>query len=107
VSSPRFKPRNYAQQPDLFGKHTVMTWLPVSDDASEDTLDQIGASQRQHIAAMAIREAAIAQFGSVKVYAQMHDLNYPRLNSLLNGTALMRFEDVANAERNLGIELPL
>jgi hypothetical protein len=105
MSSPRFLPRTYSEQPDLFGKTMLMTWRAVPDEASESAKDQAAASQRQHRFAVAIRDAARAQHGSVKVYSEMVDVNYARLNDLLSGKAIMRFEDVANAERNLGLKL--
>jgi hypothetical protein len=105
MSTPRFVPRSYSQQPRLFGDTVLMTWRPLPENASDNVLDQAAAARRQHLAAVAIREAAIAGHGSVRVYSEMFDISYARLIEVLSGTALMRFEDVANAERNLGLKL--
>jgi len=105
MTSPRFIPRSYSEQPKLFGDTMLMTWRPLPEDASESLLDQAGAAKMQHLAAVKIRDAAIAEHGSVKVYAEMFDMEYGRLTKLLSGTVLMRFEDLARAERNLGLKL--
>jgi hypothetical protein len=68
-------------------------------------LDQRGASIRQHQLSLTIRHAILADYATITHYAHKKRIGYKRLTAVLRGDALMRFEDMANAERNLKIEL--
>ena len=105
MSSPRFVPRSYSAQPDLFGKTMLMQWRALAEGSSDSVLDQAAAARRQHKIAVEIRVAILARHGSVKNYAELHNIDYQRISGVLRGQTLMRFEDVANAERNLGLAL--
>jgi len=74
-----------------------MAWAPKPGDDP----DRVGAAMRQHEIACAIRAAIRSEYTYVSVYAEKFGLKYDRMNALLKGKVIMRFEDVANAERNL------
>jgi hypothetical protein len=102
VSSPRYRPKSYSLDPESFGKGPV-AWRGLSLNASEDEKDQLGASLRQHAIARAIRTFAQSQHGSVRKYADVNGINYQRLAGVLRGDLILRLEDIASAERNLGL----
>jgi hypothetical protein len=68
-------------------------------------LDELGAAQKQHELALAIRRAIRKDSGTLTRYAAKCRIEYDRLTQVLRGDVLMRLEDLASAERNLGIEL--
>ena len=106
MSNPAFEPRSYAKQPELFGKYSVMEWKPIPDGASNTTLDQISAAKRQHVLAMAIREAVMKSATSVRAYAtSRHEIEYSRFAAVLRGEAVMKLDDIAYAERDLKLVL--
>jgi hypothetical protein len=72
---------------------------------TESELDQLGAAQLQHEYAYRIREALLSSGQTAKEFAEAHELDNTRFGRVLRGDVLMRFEDVANAERNLGLHL--
>jgi hypothetical protein len=104
VSSPRYRPKSYSLDPESFGKGPV-TWRMLPANASEDEKDQLGASVRQHEVARVIRFSARSRHGSVREYADVNRINYQRLTGVLRGDLLLRLEDIANAERNLGLSI--
>jgi hypothetical protein len=128
ASNPRFQPRDWVDTRKDFGSNENIEWLtsprkkpklpapdasrPPNELALEEQtrrrqeLDQLGAARRQHELARAIRQAMkVRGFYTITAYAAAYELNYKRLNTILNGTAIMRLEDVANAERNLRVKL--
>jgi hypothetical protein len=102
VSSPRYRPNSYVVDSRAFGGAGV-EWRQLAPDASEGEKDQLGASQKQHAIAKAVRSAARHKHGSVREYAQLNEINYQRLSGVLRGDLILRLEDIANAERNLGL----
>lgn len=68
-------------------------------------LDQLAASRWQHRIAYAINERVLFDYDSLVDYAQFSGVNYARLGRLLRGEAVIRLEDVATAERVLGLKL--
>lgn len=53
-----------------------------------------------------IRRAAERQYGSLARYADAVGLSYDRLTKIMRGTEIMRLEDIAQAQRYLGVESP-
>lgn len=105
MSAPRYRPASYTSEPQLFGKALTLDWPELDPAASSSTQDQARASLRQHHMAFRIQDAVRRQHGSVQEYASVYGINYQRLTGMLRGVVVMRLEDVANAERNLGIKL--
>lgn len=99
MSDPRFKPRRYTTEPAVYGKAETIGWKETRTDQERDRLL---AAQLQHRYAVRITRRAQRKFGSLKAYARATDLNYDRLSKIIRGEALMRFEDLAHAERLLG-----
>ena len=102
MSSPRYRPNSYLVDPRAFGRAGV-EWRQLAPEASEGEKDQLGASMKQHAVAKAVRSAARRKHGSVHEYAQLNEINYQRLSGVLRGDLILRLEDIANAERNLGL----
>jgi hypothetical protein len=105
MPKPRFEPRSFSAEPKSFGRAARMLWNPIEEDASEAHRDRAAAARNQHRFAIAIRKAAIERNRTVEDYADVIGQKFGRFNSILNGSAIMRLEDVANAERNLGLKL--
>ena len=104
MSAPRFQPRRYTDEPQVFGKARNITWRVAGSDHDAT---QLVASQMQHDYAVAIRYAiADSPYRTVKGYAQATGADYQRLSKVLRGEAIMRLEDIADAHRHLGVLLP-
>ena len=100
MSDPRFTPRRYTTDPDLFGKARVIGWQ--SELRSVHEQDRLAAAQMQHHYAFEIRRRAREKYKSMNQYAQTCGVSYDRLAKVLRGDAIMRLEDIAQAERLLG-----
>jgi hypothetical protein len=105
MPKPRFEPRRYSDEPKSFGRAARMLWKPLEEDASETDRVRDAMSRHQHRFAIAIRRAAIERHGTIEDYADVTGQKFGRFNSILNGSAIMRLEDIASAERNLGLTL--
>lgn len=100
MSDPRFTPRRYTTDPDLFGKARVVGWQ--NDLRSVHEQDRLAAAQMQHDYAFEIRRRVREQYKSMNQYAQAFGVSYDRLAKVMRGDAIMRLEDIAQAERLLG-----
>jgi hypothetical protein len=103
MGNPRYVPKRYTDEPKEFGRAKVVTWKP-DQPGSED---QRRAAQIQHDWAVQIRWTAVARYGSLTKYAEATGLNYDRLIKVLSGREIMRLEDIAQAERLLGVKVPV
>lgn len=104
MSSPRFEPRRYSAEPQVFGKAKSIDWRSVTSDDEET---QLVASQIQHEFAVAIQRAITASpYRTVEAYARATGADYQRLAKVLRGEAIMRLVDIAGAHRRLGIPVP-
>ena len=104
MSSPRFKPRRCASAPHMFGVTEQIEW---NEDARSDyERDRLAAAKLQHQFAVIIRAKAKTKFKSVAKYAEAAGVPYDRIGKVLRGEAIMRLEDIAQAERLLGVILP-
>lgn len=101
VGSSRYIPRKFTAEPDAFGRALILHW-----DTDESLENQIDASQIQHQWAYLIRQAVRHEYGSIRHYCEMADVDYHRLTSVLRGTAVMRLEDIASAQRTLDLQAP-
>lgn len=99
MSSPRFEPRRYVSVPQDFGRYAGVGWRQTRN--AEDR-DRSEAAKMQHMYAVAIRMRARKKFKTVRGYADACGVSYDRMAKMLRGEAIMRFEDVAQAERILG-----
>lgn len=102
MGNPRYQPRRYTDEPAGFGKVEGIQWKPVKAGAE----DQHRAAQLQHAWAVLIRRAAERQYGSLAKYADAVGISYDRLTKIMRGTEIMRLEDIAQAQRYLGVESP-
>ena len=106
MSNPRFTPRRYTSEPGNFGRRDLIDWVDDNDgpDKVRSTYEQdrIAAAKLQHQFSVAIRGKASDEFGSLKAYARECEMPYDRLSKVMRGEAIMRLEDVAQAERILG-----
>lgn len=101
MSDPRFRPREMACPRDRqnFGKSGEISWL---QGASESEASQIEAARLQHALALKITARLREKGYSIRAYANMAGVGYDRMAKVLRGEALMRLEDVSDAERLLG-----
>lgn len=102
MGNPRYVPKRYTDEPKEFGRARAVTWKPVQPGSE----DQRRAAQIQHDWAVQIRRAADARYGSLAKYAEATDLSYDRLIKVMSGREIMRLEDIAQAERLLGVKAP-
>lgn len=98
MSDPRFKPRAYTLEPLGFGKVQTIQWMEPESDTEAD---RILASKLQHEYAVRINRRLKEIGKSVRDYATMTGIGYDRIARVLRGEAVMRLEDVAQAERLL------
>lgn len=103
MSTPRYRPRDFVLPSDRgsFGKSTNLRWIPA-DEAGDR--DQWFAAKLQHQAAMTIAHAVYGSDRSIKSYALEAGVAYQRLSQVLRGDVVMRFEDMATAQRVLGVK---
>lgn len=104
MSDPRFRPRQMALPGDRhkFGKVSEISWLQGS---SESEASQIEAARLQHALALKITARLREQGYSIRTYADLAGVGHDRMAKVLRGEALMRLEDVSDAERLLGAVL--
>lgn len=98
MSDPRFRPRAYTEEPQGFGKVASIRWIEAK---SPREADRILASKLQHEYAVRINRRLKETGKSVREYAAMTGIGYDRVTRVLRGEAVMRLEDVAQAERLL------
>jgi hypothetical protein len=99
MSDPRFKPRAYTAEPNAFGKAANVRWISAATDSDADLCL---AAQLQHTYAVRINLRLRDMKKSVRDYSHMTGIGYDRLAKVLRGDAIMRLEDIAQAERLLG-----
>ncbi|GAA3313327.1 hypothetical protein [Arthrobacter ramosus] len=101
MSDPRFRPREMAAPSDrwLFGKATSIAWL---EGTTEPEKSRIDAARLQHSIAARINTRLRDTGQSIHSYAQLTGIGYDRMTKVLRGEALMRLEDISDAERLLG-----
>jgi hypothetical protein len=106
VTSPKFEPRNFCEDPELFGKYEPIEWRAVGVGAA-DRLDQLAAARIQHTAALDMLRKIHSnpEFRTVKRYAESIGADPTRVGRLLRGSIVMRIEDLVSAERNLGMRV--
>ena len=106
MSNPRFTPRRYTSEPENFGRTDWIDWVDDNDQPGKSRSsyekDRIAAAKLQHRFSVAIRKKASDKFGSLKAYARECEVPYDRLSKVMRGEAIMRLEDVAQAQRILG-----
>jgi hypothetical protein len=95
----RFKPRSYTSEPDSFGKAAVIDWIVPADPTEQD---RQWAARLQHTSAVVINRRLRDLHKTVKDYSDMTGIGYDRLTKVLRGEAVIRLEDVSQAERLLG-----
>lgn len=82
-----------------FGKVAEISWLQGSSEAEAS---QIEAARLQHALALKITGRLRERGYSIRAYADLAGVGYDRMAKVLRGEALMRLEDVSDAERLLG-----
>jgi hypothetical protein len=104
MPAPRYVPRNYApRDAAVFGKQRELRWVSV-DNLTNDELDERRAAQIQHSISLQINEQILYRFDSLVDYADFAGAKPATLGRMLRGETVMRLEDIARAERLLGIE---
>lgn len=101
MSDPRFRPRELvrpAQRRD-FGKVLALNWI---DSHTDLEASRIAAAQLQHALAVRITRQLKGKGLSIRDYAALAHIGYDRMAKVLRGEAVMRLEDVADAQRLLG-----
>lgn len=86
-----------------FGKVAGISWLEVSTESDEK---RIATARLQHALAVKITSSIRAKGLTVRSYAKLAGVGYDRTAKVLRGEALMRLEDLADAERFLGLVMP-
>jgi hypothetical protein len=102
MSDPRYRPRDWAVEPALFGVGMDIKW---GDDVNvQSDFAQRGASALQHDVAVSVRNRLRdrPRRMSLKRLAAETEISYDRLSRLLRGEVVMRLEDIAAMEAVLG-----
>lgn len=88
-----------------FGKVQEIDWL---EGTTEAEASRIAAARLQHALAVKITGRLKDKQLSIRNYAELAEIGYDRMAKVLRGEAVMRLEDVSDAERLLGaIAAPL
>jgi hypothetical protein len=105
MSDPRFQPRLMAAPSDRhhFGKVVGISWLEGSTDLEEK---RIATARLQHALSLKIMATLRDKGLNIRSYAELAGVSYDRMAKVLRGEALMRLEDVADADRLLGSIVP-
>lgn len=101
MPNPRYRPRDYCQDPQEFGRAGV-AWLSPRGQ-TENGLTQRSAAQLQHAFALLVRAALKDQAMTVTAYAELTQQDPKRVSRLLSGEIVMRLEDAAAAQRHLQV----
>jgi hypothetical protein len=105
MANPRYIPRSFAVTPSRFGDPgRPLEWRGVGvgiDDVPVAAEDWLRAAQIQDQFARRIRKRVGT---SVKEFTEVNEMNYKRFTQMLRGEIVMKLEDVAMAERLLGIK---
>jgi hypothetical protein len=86
-----------------FGKVARISWLEGVTEAEEK---RIATARLQHALAVKITGTLRDMGYNVRSYAKLAGVSYDRMAKVLRGEALMRLEDIADAERLLGLVIP-
>lgn len=99
MTSRRFQPRAYTTQPEAFGKTALIEWVVP---ATTEDADRQKASMLQHNCVLLIRIRMKQRGLKLVEYATHTGLSYDRTAKMFRGEVMMRFEDLAQADRILG-----
>ena len=102
MSDPKYRPRDWAAPEDrnLFGKEDEISWL---EGGSVVEVSRIDASRLQHTLTVRIRRRLREKGYTIHSYADRAGVSYDRMAKVLRGEAVMRLEDLADAELILGL----
>lgn len=102
MSDPRFQPRLMAVPSDRgrFGRVAQIAWL---EGSTESEVKRIATARLQHALVVKIMAKLQDKGQNIRSYADLAGVSYDRMGKVLRGEALMRLEDVADAERLLGV----
>ena len=107
MANPRYVPKTYTVTPAKFGDlGRPLVWREIGegiDDVPLDEQDWLRAAQIQDQFARRTRERL---GGSIKEFVKVNELNYKRFTQMLRGEIVMKLEDIAMAERLLGVRSP-
>lgn len=105
MSDPRFQPRLMAAPSDRrnFGKTVEISWLEGRTALEKK---RIATARLQHAFAVKITSTLRDKGQNIRVYSELAGVSYDRMAKVLRGEALMRLEDVADAEELLGSIVP-
>lgn len=104
MSDPRYRPRDFCDQPEFYGKFEPLSWRSAP---SAEERARLIAAQLQHRYSMRIQARLRERRETLKSYAARPETpSYDRLTKVLRGEAIMRFEDVGLAHLLLGEILP-
>lgn len=98
MSNPRFRPRDYTSEPGAFGRATTIEWIAQDSAFGQDRAQ---AAWLQHLYAARITQRLRDQKKTLAKYADLAGVGYDRMSKVLRGEAVMRLEDIAQAERIL------
>jgi hypothetical protein len=103
MSDPRFRPRDFCVDSNLFGKAEVVEWISAVSEQEH----LLVAAKIQHYFAWRIRHQIKNSVHPTKVYAVASRTSYDRLMKMLRGETIIRLEDLGRAENILGVKVLL
>ncbi|MET3206235.1 UNVERIFIED_ORG: hypothetical protein ABIB21_003054 [Arthrobacter sp. UYEF13] len=101
MSDPRYRPKDMVSPANRrdFGKVQAVDWI---EGRTNVEISRIAAAQLQHALAVKIMERLREKRLSIRAYAELANIGYDRMVKVLRGEAVMRLEDIADAQRLLG-----
>lgn len=97
MSTRRYTPRDFSPDKAGFGKVGEIRWMDPRELTAVQR-PQMRAARLQHTYSCRIRYRAKHQWGTVAKFAAASNLPYDRFMKILRGEAIMRLEDVAQAQ---------
>ena len=99
MSDPRYRPRSYTTEENAFGKALNIHWVTPGNRPEAVHLT---AAQLQHRYAVRINRRLRDLGKSLREYSVMTGVSYDRMTKVLRGEAVMRLEDITEAQLMLG-----
>lgn len=98
MSTPRYVPRSFCEQPQDYGKRDAISWKKLKKNDPMTTRAQYSASIHQHGQIVRLRRGLKELGISTAEYATKAGSSYDRMAKMLRGVAVMHLEDVAMAD---------
>lgn len=103
MTTPRFEPKAYCVRPKDFGRRGVEFLDP--DDLHPDERNRVWVAKLQSEVASKLRDRMLYADLTLEEVASDLGMTASRLGRLIRGEIVLRLEDLADLDRELGVDL--